>query len=517
MGSRARVQLVSVMILPAARSPRLRRGILRSIYDAVDRAVHETNGSPLGLVPAAGRGVPVIELSGRAMVGVSAPDLDPSKPAERSLAPLSPADERGMASFGLDLILVTRHTLIPPNLNRVSRLGAIVLSIGSEGEPSASPDWLAITASPRGVVAATAELYTSSGLAPVVRRQAVANAHPNSVLHTMAHAARAAIPLLGDIVQQVSGDAAIKARATVGEPSPTPGTSEFRSLGAIANKLIRSKFTRSRDVDRWVLAYRWSEADLAAGIGPEDDFRVLEPPEGYLWADPFPMTDGGRHFVLFEEMTLEGRGRGILRAIELDRSGRAGEAVTVLERPYHLSYPFVFEHRGSHFLLPETSEAGRVELYRATHSVPNSWELEQVLLDDVRLVDSTVVQIDGRWWLFACRVRQDSEWMDLVLYHAPSPLGPWVPHPLNPVCSDVRHARPAGGLFRSRGEWYRPAQDCSRTYGGAVSIRRITQLTEREYCEEPAARWEPAPARGWRGLHTVNAIAGLQLIDLKRR
>jgi transcriptional regulator GlxA family with amidase domain len=38
---------------------------------------------------------------------------------------------------------------------------------------------------------------------------------------------------------------------------------------------------------------------------------------------------------------------------------------------------------------------------------------------------------------------------ELSLFYAESPLGPWTPHPRNPVKSDVRGSRPAGGLF----EW----------------------------------------------------------------
>ena len=40
------------------------------------------------------------------------------------------------------------------------------------------------------------------------------------------------------------------------------------------------------------------------------------------------------------------------------------------------------------------------------------------------------------------------------------------------VKTDVRSARPAGTPFVYQGELYRPAQDCSRTYGGSIVIHR---------------------------------------------
>jgi hypothetical protein len=103
------------------------------------------------------------------------------------------------------------------------------------------------------------------------------------------------------------------------------------------------------------------------------------------------------------------------------------------------------------------------------------------------------------------------------VFYADSPLGPWTPHPRNPVVSDVRHARPAGRLFRYRGGWYRPAQDCAEGYGRRLAIQRITYLDTRRYAEVPAAtlsgHWRPGIA----GVHTVNAAGGLTVIDVLLR
>ncbi len=39
------------------------------------------------------------------------------------------------------------------------------------------------------------------------------------------------------------------------------------------------------------------------------------------------------------------------------------------------------------------------------------------------------------------------------------------------------------------GALYRPAQDCSVTYGGAVVINRIDRLTPEEFSEQPVSAW----------------------------
>lgn len=110
--------------------------------------------------------------------------------------------------------------------------------------------------------------------------------------------------------------------------------------------------------------------------------------------------------------------------------------------------------------------------------------LDRTLIEGQLLMDATIEEIGGRWSMFACEAREERlPWTDLLLFHADSPLGPWTAHPMSPVVSNVRHARPSGRLFRRSGALLRPAQDCSRTYGGAISLRRIVTLTTTVYEE----------------------------------
>ena len=89
-----------------------------------------------------------------------------------------------------------------------------------------------------------------------------------------------------------------------------------------------------------------------------------------------------------------------------------------------------------------------------------------------RSLDPTIVEWAGRWWMFGTRRDRDPN-AELWLWHAPSPLGPWTVHAANPVKIDVRSSRPAGTPFVLDGVLYRPAQDCSRGYGGAVVVNRV--------------------------------------------
>jgi hypothetical protein len=167
-------------------------------------------------------------------------------------------------------------------------------------------------------------------------------------------------------------------------------------------------------------------------------------------------------------------------------------------------------------MIPESLDKQAVELYRAVE-FPSTWTFERRLLDGVCAVDATLLEDGARLWLFVGVAEPGASVNDeLHLYSAAALDEPWVPHPENPIVSDVRRARPAGRIFRHRGRLIRPAQDCSRGYGTAVVFNRVDVLTTEEYAESPIGRIEPNWARGLVGTHTYNATASIEVVDGRR-
>lgn len=216
--------------------------------------------------------------------------------------------------------------------------------------------------------------------------------------------------------------------------------------------------------EQWILLY-----DARSGIsGSPRRFKELVPPKDRFWADPHVLERDGRHWVFLEEFPYRAA-KGHISVLEFDEKGRPVDAAPreVLSRPYHLSYPFLFEYRGELFMLPETIANRTVEVYRCVE-FPCRWELHTTLMRDVDAVDATLFEHNDRWWMFVS-LRENpgaSTHDELFLFHASHPLsGTWTPHPENPIVSDVRRARPAGAVFWKEGAIYRPAQDCSEHYG----------------------------------------------------
>jgi len=282
----------------------------------------------------------------------------------------------------------------------------------------------------------------------------------------------------------------------------------------LASRKVRTLFTRSQ----WFIAYRVTKAVPGQENVPDGSpyrFKELIPPNDRIWADPIPVVADGKRYIFFEEFISGTRGAHICVS-DVDEHGNVGTPRRVLERPYHLSYPFVFEWNGEWYMLPETLKQRAVELYRATR-FPDEWAFDRTLLSDIAAVDATVAEIDGRWWMFlGVRAPGAKEASLLHLYHAASPLGPWEPHALNPVKIDVRSARPAGPLFRRDGQWYRPTQCGAPTYGSAIVVNRIVELSPWSFREVEVSRLVPRWRRGLNGTHTIAAAGGITVIDARR-
>ncbi len=189
----------------------------------------------------------------------------------------------------------------------------------------------------------------------------------------------------------------------------------------------------------------------------------------------------------------------------------------ILQWPYHLSYPFVFDWEGTLYMIPDTMENRTVELYRC-EEFPHRWRLHRVLLRDLDAVDATLWSDGSRWWMFVNVAEPGVDNTDeLHLYWSVTPLGPWTAHPANPVVSDVRCARPAGPLFSRDRNLFRPSQDCSQGYGHSVLINRVQVLSESSYQETAVDRIAADWRRDVGRVHTVGGSKRLRVIDCMAR
>lgn len=293
---------------------------------------------------------------------------------------------------------------------------------------------------------------------------------------------------------------------------PFPPPSNRRLLLPLARHMLRQgldKLRKRKNFHQWILLYHLGEND------PRDfrTYRKILPPKDRLWADPFVRYRDGAYYIFIEEALYNPK-RGVISVITMDEQGNYGAPQTIIERPYHMSYPYLIHWEGEDYMIPETSQNQTIELYKCVE-FPYKWAFQYNLMEGVKAVDTTLFPHDGKWWMFVNITENEgaSTWDELFLFYADHPFSRrWTPHPQNPVVSDTKSARPAGKIFLQDGKIYRPSQNCARRYGYGLKLNRIIELNEQRYREEESASHEPWEER-IKGVHTYNRDHHLTLID----
>ena len=290
------------------------------------------------------------------------------------------------------------------------------------------------------------------------------------------------------------------------------GFSMARFMGLEARRWLRARVAsvKSAAAPKWCIWIR--SRTPARAFDDPSDYRMMPSAEDRFYADPFLFERDGKTFLFFEDFRYA-EGRAVISVCELDAMGAPGDPVEVLRRPYHLSYPFLFEYRGETYMIPETRGNLAIELYRAA-SFPTVWVQQGNLIADIAAVDTTIQCVDGKLWLFTSVSNGGySNSDELSLYFADTLEGPWKPHPQNPIVSDVQRARPAGMLFEDAGRLIRPSQDCGKAYGYALVFSEILKLTETEYEERVIGRITPDLIPHAISNHTYNRTASFEVVD----
>jgi hypothetical protein len=283
----------------------------------------------------------------------------------------------------------------------------------------------------------------------------------------------------------------------------------FIHLCNVSKRFIKKIFFN----DHWDVLYKVNSNDkLFPAI---EDFKLLPAPNDRFWADPFVISKDNKHFLFVEELLYKTK-KGHIAVIELDSKGKIITSKKVLEKSYHLSYPFLFNYNGTYYMIPETGGNKTIELYKCKE-FPFQWEFVMNLMEGIDAADVTLFFHNNKWWLFCCidKTGKNVGMLDeLHLFFSENLFtNNWQNHPKNPICTNTRSARPAGNLFSRDGKIYRPSQDCSGIYGRGININEVLELSETEYQESVIKKVIPRGNNDYIGTHTFNFTDGITVID----
>ncbi len=283
----------------------------------------------------------------------------------------------------------------------------------------------------------------------------------------------------------------------------------FANLAPKAYKAVRRK-TGGR-YNRWSLFIgkgRFEPRVMPYAIetkSPDDEF----------WADPFLFRAPSKQdiHVFFESFDFStGLGKISVGLVEGGHITRVGDA---LVRPYHLSYPLVFEHEGEILMIPETASTRQIEIWRCIE-YPLKWELYKTVMENTSCADTTLVEHNGEWWMFT-NMSVDAfndHCSELYVFRVDSPLLNSIePHELNPVVADARTARNAGRIAVRDGKLTRLVQNNAYQYGYGFALMEIEELSLQSYREKHIWQADPGFKRGISSTHQMDQLDDVHVFD----
>lgn len=286
----------------------------------------------------------------------------------------------------------------------------------------------------------------------------------------------------------------------------------FKLIVSKSFSILKYSIWRMFYLEQWILLYSFKKGnDIATSMFR---YKKMLPSKKVFWADPCVIFENNKHYIFLEELIYK-TNKGHISVIEMNSNGQYEKPQIILDKQYHLSYPFVFKDGNEWYMTPESAENNTIELYKCT-SFPYKWEFVMNLMENVYACDPTIHFKDGKYWLFAnMRSYAGASASDeLYLFYADTLMtDKWKPHVANPIISDVKRARPAGRLFIHNNNLYRPSQDCSGKYGKAVNINHVLVMNEERYEEVVVNKIETNWDKNITRTHSLSFSNGLTVID----
>lgn len=236
--------------------------------------------------------------------------------------------------------------------------------------------------------------------------------------------------------------------------------------------------------------------------------RWLKHPYRDRWfADPFIYKVTECEIMVFvEECMISDTPKGIICELVIDRKTmRLKERHVMLELDTHLSYPAIVEKDGVTYVYPENGASGSLKMYRYDEGKHQLVEPKCILNEAV--ADSTIIYKGGCYYLIATQFNNSQQ--DAFLYQSSELTGPYVKVYEVPIQEALNCSRPAGNWIKLSNKIYRPSQDCTTRYGGAISIMEVDSLEP--FNESLLFTISPASFRYNRGIHTINFYGNMEL------
>lgn len=267
------------------------------------------------------------------------------------------------------------------------------------------------------------------------------------------------------------------------------------------------KLIKQLSTNRWALGF--VRGGMEAVMESDHlDVNWVKMPNDRWFADPFVLDVTDEEILLLVEDYPYVTKKGIISLLHINRATMdVVSRKVLLELPTHLSFPAILRKDGHVYIYPESAGGGKLDMYEYDACKEELTFVKTICDDDVW--DSYITEAFGEPLMFTA-ARNDYQ---LDIYKWDKKKERFVS--CQQIPSDIKNSRLGGAVFEYNGEWYYPAQNCEKTYGGSIDIKQLKVEGGKLNVEGVVKHLESPSKRYPIGLHTLNEYKGVVVIDVK--
>ena len=189
--------------------------------------------------------------------------------------------------------------------------------------------------------------------------------------------------------------------------------------------------------------------------------------KGSWFADPFILSITEHDIVLLVEEFVYKTGLGRISKVVVSKQDYQFKSVKpLIDTGSHLSFPAYYRENGKVYIYPENTHSGKLSLFEYDEITDEVKEFG--ILINKPLADATITKIEGEKVILATTSPNDNgNVLDIYKW------GEKNASSINRVSFATNTARNAGFVFQEGGVQFRPAQDCSKSYGECVVLQKM--------------------------------------------